>query len=218
MRFFDFLRGERPSLIQRALSDLQIMLETSRRMFEDACAHLLENEILEGDLNAQDETVNDREADIRRAVLEHMKGDPKREVVLGLVLISIVQDAERIGDLAKSISEVARMAHGPRHGTQIDRLRALRDRVAVDFRDTSDALTRADEERARAVMDRSAAIKEELTGYIREIARDGSLDSNTAVVMALGARMMSRTSSHLSNIASSVAMPFEQIRRQPDWE
>jgi len=30
--------------------------------------------------------------------------------------------------------------------------------------------------------------------------------------------LMSRVSSHLSNIASAVASPFDQIRRAPTWK
>lgn len=218
MLFFDFLRGDRPSLIQQALKDMQLMLDTSLQMFEDASAELLENEVLENNLYVQDQTVNKKETEIRRAVLEHIAIDPKREMIFSLVLISIVQDAERIGDLAKSISEIARMAKGPRHGKYVDQLRDLRDRVAAVFRDTIKAFTDADEEQARKVMDESVAVKQELTAFMKHMADEDSLDANTAVVLALGARMVSRTSSHLSNIASSVAMPFDQIRRPPGWE
>src|SRR5690606_39898312 len=64
MRFFDFLRGERPPLIEQALADMQVMLETSLSMFEDAAAFFLENEILEVNLVVQDQTVNRKETDI----------------------------------------------------------------------------------------------------------------------------------------------------------
>jgi len=37
-------------------------------------------------------------------------------------------------------------------------------------------------------------------------------------VYAMSARLMSRVSSHLSNIASAVASPFDQIRRAPTWK
>jgi hypothetical protein len=36
-------------------------------------------------------------------------------------------------------------------------------------------------------------------------------------VLAVSSRMIGRVSSHLSNIISSVAMPFDQIRRSPTW-
>jgi phosphate uptake regulator len=218
MLFFDYLRGDRPPLIRQALKDMQIMLDTSLQMFEDATAALLENEILEADLEAQDQTVNRKETEIRRAVLQHFANDPRREMLFGLVLISIVQDAERIGDLAKSIAETARLAKAPRHGVHVDTLRRIRDRLVQTFRDTRKSFADADERGAREVMGVSVAIKEELTDLGRALANDEALSTNSAVVLAVATRMFSRTSSHLSNIASSVAMPFDQIRRPPGWE
>lgn len=218
MLFFDFFRGDRPALIERSLKDMQVMLSQSQQMFEDAAAALLENEVLESDLSAQDKIVNEKEVEIRRAVLEHIAIDPKREMIFSLVLISIVQDAERIGDLAKSIAEVTGLARAPRHGRHVDRMRALRDELLVVFRDTRDAFADADEEKAQEAMERSREIKHGLTEVTKDIAADDSLTPNEAVVLATTARMISRVSSHLSNIASSVALPFDRIRRQPGWE
>ena len=218
MLFFDFFRGDRPPLIAQSLKDMGVMLETGQHMFEDAAATLLDNEVLESNLSEQDQVVNRKEAEIRRAVLEHVSIDPKREMIFSLVLISIVQDAERIGDLAKSIAEVAQLASGPRHGARVETLRDLRDRLLQTFKETREAFADADEELAKRVMDDSYAVKHALTEFVTTVARDEGLASNAAVILAIGARMMSRISSHLSNIASSVALPFDQIRRPPGWE
>lgn len=218
MLFFDFFRGDRPPLIEQSLDDMSAMLELGQHMFADAAATLLDNEILERDLSEQDQAVNSKEAAIRRAVLEHVSIDPKREMIFSLVLISIVQDAERIGDLAKSIAEAAQLATGPRHGPRVEVLRDLRDRLLKTFSETREAFADANEELAKRVMDDSAEVKNALTEFIKGVAADEDLDANSAVVLAIGARMMSRVSSHLSNIASSVALPFDQIRRPPGWE
>ena len=49
------------------------------------------------------------------------------------------------------------------------------------------------------------------------LAGRDDLTGNEGVVYALSARMMSRVSSHLANIASTVASPFDQIRRSTSW-
>ncbi len=218
MLFFDLFRRDRPPLIEQSLENMQVMLDTSLRMFQDATASLLENEVLVRDLSEQDKTVNQKESAIRRAVLEHVAIDPSREMIFSLILISIVQDAERIGDLAKSIGEVAQLADGRRHGEHVGVLQDLRDRLVQVFRLTRDSFADADDEQARLAMERSSQIKQELTEFLRRVSEDDSLSPNTAVVLAVGSRMFSRVSSHLSNIASSVAMPFDQIRRPPGWE
>jgi hypothetical protein len=53
---------------------------------------------------------------LRRAVLEHLTIDPRRELVFRLKLISLVQEAERIGDLAKLMGKTAGLEHNPRMG------------------------------------------------------------------------------------------------------
>lgn len=218
MLFFDFFRGDRPPLIAQSLEDMGAMLDMGQRMFEDATATLLDNEVLESNLSEQDQVVNRKEAEIRRAVLEHVSIDPKREMIFSLVLISIVQDAERIGDLAKSIAEVSQLAAGPRHGAYVETLRDLRDQLLNTFKHTRESFADANEELAKKVMDDSYEVKHAFSEFVKAVAGDDDLDSNTAVVLAIGARMMSRISSHLSNIASSVALPFDQIRRPPGWE
>ena len=212
MGFFDVIRGRSPALLDQALSDMTDMLTIAHEMWSVASARLLDNDVLLVDLQQMDRDVNARERNVRRKVLEQFSLDPKRDMVFSLVLISIVQDAERVGDLAKSIAEVAAYAQAPRMGADVVRLRRCRDRVLSMLGATRDAFAQADEEKARQVMSDHALVKEELRLFLSDIVSREDLSANTAAVLSLGARMISRTSSHLSNIASSVALPFDQIR------
>ena len=108
MGFFAFFREEQPPLIDQAFCDVQSMLQNGHEMFAAATAFLLDNEILEVDLKALDNKINHCEQSLRRAVLEHLTIDPNRELIFSLKLISIVHEAERIGDLAKSARENGR--------------------------------------------------------------------------------------------------------------
>ena len=99
MKFFDFLTGARPPLVNQSLGDMGAMLDTAAEMFAAATAYLLDNEPLTLDLSARDEEINARERKVRRAVLEHVTIDPRDELALSLLLISVVQDAERCGDV-----------------------------------------------------------------------------------------------------------------------
>jgi phosphate uptake regulator len=60
-------------------------------------------------------------------------------------------------------------------------------------------------------------LKQDITQYLRLLAEREGATVNEGVVYALGARLMSRVSSHLANIASTVALPFEQISRSSTW-
>jgi len=194
------------------------MLDTADSMFTAATNTLLNNENLILDLSALDETINEGEQSIRRAVLEHLLSDPREELALSLLLISIVQDAERCGDLAKSIAKAAALSDSPRMGRHVEALRPIRDRVQSMFPRVRRSFIDGDAKAGRAVMDENTQAKADMAAYLAELASADDVTPNEAVVLAISARMIGRTSSHLSNIISAVALPFDQVRNSPSWE
>ena len=217
MQFLNFLSSARPPQIQHSLDALAAMLDASGRMFAAATATLLDNEALTLDLSAEDEVVNAHEQAIRQMVLDHVSNSPRDEVALSLVLVSIVQDAERLGDLAKNLGKTADLAAHPRMGPHVEVLRPVRDRVQGAFPRVRDAFVASDEAAAREVMDAHDRTKSDLAGYVQRLAAADDLTPNLGVVLATAGRMIGRTSAHLSNNASGVALPFDQIRRSPTW-
>jgi phosphate uptake regulator len=194
------------------------MLDTSAEMFAAASACLLDNEPLRVDLSALDDEVNAREEAVRRAVLEHVVAAPKEETSFSLLLVSVVQDAERCGDLAKTLAKVSELAEAPRMGPHVERLAALRDRVAAAFPKARTAFLKGDSQLAREVMDGHARTKGDVADLIRAVTSDRDLSPNAAAVLAMSARIVGRVSSHLSNIVSAVALSFDQIRNAPTWK
>ena len=211
MGFFEFFTGHQPPLIKGALEDVCVMLDTGRDMFAAASAHLLDNEILDVDLKAMDATIDQREQALRRAVLEHLNVDPKSELVLCLKLLTVAQEAERIGDLAKMMGVTAGCAHHPRMGPMASELRDFRNRVHGLFDQTRDGFIEGDPTRARDLLRRLTALKSELSAWVLRLA-SAQVTSNEAVLYTLGAHAMSRVGSHLGNIVRSVGSPFDRIR------
>lgn len=218
MNLFSFLTGSRPPLVDQSLNNLASMLDTADSMFAAATNCLLDNEELNVDLSAQDDLINEREQAIRRAVLEHILADPRHELSLSLLLISIVQDAERLGDLAKSIAKASELAAAPRMGRHVDALRPIRDRVQSTFPRVRRSFIVGDSKVARTIMEEHDQTKADVADYLRTLATADDVTSNEAVVLAIGSRMIGRTSSHLSNIISAVALPFDQVRNSPTWD
>ena len=218
MQLFRFLTGSRPALIDQATRELGVMLGTSEEMFAGAAACLLDNEPLTLDLRSLDEQVNEGEETVRRAVLEHMAVAPQDETAFSLLLVSVVQDAERCGDLAKTLAKVSELADAPQHGQHVDALAAIRDRVAGAYSQTQQAFTDGDASSARRVMDGHAQTKRDVAELLKALTSDPDLSPNQAAVLAMAARIVGRTSSHLSNIASAVALPFDRVRNAPVWE
>jgi len=193
------------------------MLETALQMYEAAIAWLLDRKPIEIDLRELDNTINDREQDIRGAILKHISVDPYTDTAFSLMLMSIVQDAERIGDLAKSIDKAASLAQAPLKSSHAEMLRPITDAVAALFDKTTGAFVDGDPDLAREVMDANDAVKMQTTDFIHSLAGEVHITVNEAVILGMCARMIGRVGSHLSNIASSVALPFDQVRRAPTW-
>lgn len=213
MSLFSFFTGKQPPLIDDALRAIDAMLKVSGEMLEAALACLLDNEALEMDLSARDADVNNGEQEVRRLVLEHLVIDPEREQIQSLILVSAVQEAERIGDLAKSLAAASTLADAPRLSPHAEPLRQLRDRLFRMLDDTRTGFVAADAQAARRVMDEHAQIKTFVADYLQRLAHADDVTPNEAVVYAISSRMLTRISSHLSNIVSSTLVPFDQIRR-----
>lgn len=217
MGFFDLFKKEPPPLVERAFDNICEMLQYGDEMFAAATAHLLDNEILDVDLSALDKEINEREHELRRLVLEHLTIEPERELVFSLKMLSIVHEGERIGDLAKSLAKVGNLAKKPRMGDAVLPLRAMRDQILQMFKQTQKGFTEGDEVAARQVMKAHEGLKAEATRILLDLADREDLTPNEAIVYTLAARLMSRVSSHLANIISTVVSPFDRIRSAPSW-
>jgi len=217
MLFFDRFRLSRPVPIQQSFDDMRLMLSVARQMFVEVTAALFENEILEMDLRAEDEIINRKEQEIRRAIHGHLANHPQDELELSLVLLCIIQDAERLGDMTKSLADALALSRQMRMGPTIAPLRHLRDRIYRMYVMTESSFAEKNEAHARQVMEDHLGVKADLAAYLKTLSNTPDVENNEIVVLTLATRLLSRTSSHLSNISSSVALPFEQLRCSPNW-
>lgn len=213
MKLFNFLSDAKPPLIAQSVNDLLAMVDRAGEMFAAATGALLDNESPRIDIHAMDEDINTREGLIRRAVLEHVAVNPQLELSFSLILVAIVQDAERCGDLAKSILKAAALSDAPRMGRHTASLAAVRDRVQSQFPLVRSAFASGDRDGAKAVMSTHQQVKGDLAVFFRDLAAATDVTPNEALVLGISARMIGRVSSHLSNIISAVALPFDQLRR-----
>jgi Na+/phosphate symporter len=206
-----FSAGEKSTLVEAAFQDVSSMLAQSARMLDLALATLLDNAPLEVDLDKLDDLVDEGERMVRRTVLQHLSVNPRQELVASLVLVSMVQDAERIGDFARGLAEAASLAKSPRTGEFADELRGLADRLRPMFDLCEVAFRKDDIESARQVIMTHTELKRDFTAYLQRVV-DSDLSADMAIVYATASRILRRVSSHLSNIASSVVQPYDRIR------
>ncbi len=191
------------------------MLAQAAKMHDLAMEAFFENKPLEVDLDEMDDAIDEGEGAVRRAVLEHLSLSPAKDLVASLVLISMVQDAERIGDFTRGLGNFPQLAKHPVSGPFAEQLRSINERVRPLFDRCEQAFRNDTVDDARAVVEAHILIKAELTKYIASVA-DSDLSADMAIVYASTARNLQRISAHLSNIASSVVQPFDRIRHDDE--
>jgi phosphate transport system protein len=207
-----FWKGK--DFLLQVMEDFKVMLDEAESMFEIVCARLTggrdEPELKER-IYKIDKKINDLQKEIRRRIVEHLSLQPTVDVNACLILMSVVKEAERLGDYSKNLYEVTQLLAHPidkalfsRHFDSLDR-----DIVKL-FGQTKDAFIDADEEEARSTWDYHRRINTTCDKIVADVARS-DLSVNEAVCLALVARHFKRIVSHLVNIATSVVLPLSDL-------
>jgi phosphate uptake regulator len=206
-----FNPGSKSTLVRSAFDDVSQMLHQSARMLDHALGALLENRPLEVDLEDMDDVVDESERMVRRTILQHLAINPQHDLVASLILVSMVQDAERIGDFARGLVELGKLARGPLEGPFADELRHYAGRLRPLFEVCEKAFRENEAKDAREVIRAHRQLRRDLKRY-RERVAASEMTADMAVVYADAAQILRRIGAHLSNIASTVVQPYDRIR------
>jgi phosphate uptake regulator len=210
---FEALR--RRPLLKQMCAELEQMIDDSHGMFrtvEGVLAGRQElNEEVRHTIYETDRSINHTERKIRKQLVEHLTVSPGTDVPISLILMSIIKDAERIGDICKNLLEVTGVLGGPLgDGGYGDRFRQVAAETQELFQPTSDAVRKSDKELGQTVVERARELARTCDSMIRELLED-DLPCRRAVIYTLMARYLKRICSHLSNIATSVVMPLHKL-------
>lgn len=202
---------EGSTLVKAAFEDISRMIHQSAKMLDVALSALLDNVEIDADLEDMDDVVDDGERMVRRTILEHLSINPQQDLVASLILVSMVQDAERIGDFARGLAQLVSLAKSPREGRFRNDLAAYAERIRPLFGLCEEAFREGDAALARQVVVSHNELKAELIAFTSSVA-ESDLNADMAIVYASSAQMLRRISAHLCNIASTVVQPFDRIR------
>ena len=190
------------------------MLAATEWMFQTVGRVLFENvnpDEVSDELYAKDVQVNKTERKIRQGIVEHLSIRPGGDMPACLVLMSLVKDAERIGDYCKNLYEVrAVLGKGLPADTLDSETKEMHARILGTFEKTRKALSDGDAEVAGEVVRLAKKTARELEDKVQEIA-GSDLPTRVAVCRALALRHMKRVHLHLCNIASSVVQPVHKL-------
>ena len=207
-----FWKGK--DFLHQVLEEFKSMLDDAQIMFDSVCRRLIDNKEepgLKDRVYSIDKQVNNLQRDIRKRVVEHLSLQPSKDVPICLLLMSVVKDAERLGDYAKNLYEVSTLMKGPLNK---EKYLELFDSVEVEiselFKETKKAFIESDEAKAAKAWDYKTKIAKRCDQIIEKLAAS-SLSVNESVCFTLIARYFKRITAHLTNIATSVILPLTDL-------
>ncbi len=200
--------------MKKAVAEFGDMLNNNEYLFSHAWEGLTEQATIDRipqSFYDKDQAVNSQEREIRRLLVEHLTLNPKHDTSGCLALMSLVKDAERIGDYAKNIFEVGVMFKGRIKDIKyFSRLAAVKQRIAERFPILVTAFRESDTKLAEEILHDYASIKSECNHILKDLFSE-SLSSQEAIATALLSRYLKRINSHMSNIASGIIYPLNEI-------
>ena len=206
------LRSKDP--LRRMHEDLLSMIQTSQRIFEVVWQQAISGkpspEVIE-EIRRMDTEVNRTERSIRKSLVEHIVAYGWGDLPACLALMSIVKDAERLGDYCKQILDAAtKQDLGLSQARTFAEFQATYEETQGLFETTRQALAASDASLAQKVMRTEREARRRCDALLDSLLAE-DLPSRLGIPWALITRYLKRIAGHLSNIASSLVMPLHKL-------
>ena len=200
--------------LQRMRSEFLQMLEAGEQVFNDAIEAFLGNTSI-SDVRERvfktDKLVNKAERNIRKEIVVHESVHQHVDFVQCLVLMSIVKDAERLGDYGKNFFDLAEMRPEVPSGTDLERITVLKDELQALFQGCRNVLQSGDEVQAKEILCSATALEDQCDEIINRFVRLEEDGGQMVATYVLTYRYFKRIASHLRNITSSVVQPVHKL-------
>ncbi len=211
---FKALRGE--DALAEMIAKVGQMLEAGQWMFDKAAEVLMKQtdwKAISDDLYARDKQINDIERKVREQIITHLSMGHQGNLPACLVLMSVVKDAERIGDYCKNIFEVGRFYRKEYSHPQFAMpLESIRGDVRPLFQQAEKAFVEADRDLANKTLTIATGLIKECDLLIRQLlSLNDKMPPDEAVAYVLLSRFYKRVTAHLANIATTVVSPVPTI-------
>jgi phosphate uptake regulator len=202
--------------LAQMFDDFDYMLDETHWMFQRAVEVFFSRVDWQGvqdPLYERDKKVNKAERRIRAHIVKHLTIQPGDNVAACLVLMSVVKDAERIGDYCKNIFEVGKFYTREFTAERyLEPLGKIRSQVEALFTRTKRAFIESDVDEAREVLKAFAAFSKECDRLIQDLLQQRDhVPTDEGVAYSLLARHMKRIGAHLANIATAVVSPVHRL-------
>ena len=200
--------------LEEVLEEFAEMIKTAEKMYG-----LVIKDFFEPNLDKQftqsiydmDQKINNHERHIRKRIVEHLSIHPSKGMNVSLILMSVVKDAERVGDLTKNLLEAGRKLKRPLEKDEfVTYINDLFEKIATYFSATLKTFIEFDEEHALRLIKDARTSAKDCERLITQLAAS-NLDANRVVCFTITARFLKRIASHLVNIATAVVVPVSDL-------
>jgi len=189
------------------------MLEDGRHVFDAACNAFVggtDPAVVGRDLFATDKRINRSEQAIRRELVVHVAVSQTVDFPLCFALMSLVKDAERIGDYAKNIFDLAVECRDFPGDPMAPDIVEVKDKVSRMLAKMRSLYESQDIDKANAFLVEADAILEHCYAQVTRLLGESSL-SGQPVAAALMYRYTKRVMAHSMNVVTSIVMPVDKL-------
>ena len=190
------------------------MLDASRRAFQlaaDAYLRYADPEAVRAELFALDKSINKSERTIRKELVIHTTVHGAADFDQSLIMMSIVKDGERLGDIAKNIYDLTVSAPDVPEGITKGKLEMVKNAILALIDHCRHIFDAQDEKMATELICQAAAIEDTCDQQIQWFLSEKTDNERIDVAYALAFRYFKRYASHVRNIASSIVQPVHKL-------
>jgi phosphate uptake regulator len=213
---FRELTDPSPDLVQ-ILASFDEMLALAHQLVERACGVAFGCEPIDESRSRvfdMENRIDDLERSIRRRLSVHAIAYGTNEVPICLGMMSIVKDAERIGDYGNGLFRLAERLVSPLDGAKLADAKRTAEQVAEVLEKGRFAIQGRDAESAREVIRMCSHLREHCDEIVDELLTCPASERE-AVAFALIFRQLDRICSHMLNIQTSLVQPIERLDFMP---
>ena len=157
------LRGT--SLMKKALDEFISMIANCEYLYNEAWDMMISHNSIEKIPQYyydKDIEVNQQEKNIRRLLFEHLSINPRHDLSGALALMSLIKDAERIGDYSKNLLEAGILYKGNIKSIYFyERLNISQQKIANNLPKLKNAFKDSDDKLAKQILNSYNPIKKE---------------------------------------------------------
>lgn len=211
----EFFRGGADTQLEEIEGLILEMLRDCRHTFDLAINALVggtDPEAVGKQISTTDRGVNKAEREVRKALLVHasVRGTDA-DIPLVLSSMSIVKDAERIGDYAKNIWDIAAAGIDLSSAPDHDELVGHRDRTSALLGESARIFRERDAEAAHTLIQEADGIQDGYDAAVESMLTGDRFSAPDAVARALLFRYLKRITAHAMNVLTSLVMPVHRL-------